>query len=337
MAIPLTLTAFMHAKPALGLASLWASLRFGKVDTTNCLFFIVITMAVKDENYMNELRSSGRFTETACTSETHSVYGITDVYWAGKTPTCESVVIAENPTYGRVLFMDNEIQSAQNDEAIYHEHLVHPILNALTHIPEKRVLVVGGGEGATVREVLKWNPHDVAHVDWVDIDGPLVELCKQHMKYAPEHMYEDKRLRYYAADAREFLKECVRYDVVILDLPDPDLEDVEADPAALYGSGFWELLKPHGAIVSHCGPVLPGGHNEDRRAGLIYIQKMALLHGFDKGAAYHVAIPSFQNVWGFWMSVNPSNHAEFPISCNVMDCVTQRQAFTWPRYWHSLA
>ena len=156
------------------------------------------------------------------------------------------------------------------------------------------------------------------------------------MKYTPDHVYADKRLTYYAADIREFLKECVRYDVVILDLPDPDLEDVEADPAALYGTAFWELLKPHGAIVSHCGPVLPGGRNEDRRAGLVYIQKMALLHGFDKGAAYHVTIPSFQNVWGFWMSVNPSNHAEFPISCNVMDCVTQRQAFTWPRYWHSL-
>jgi len=295
-------------------------------------------MAVKNETYMTELRRNGRFTEIACTSETHSVYGITEVYWAGKTPTCDSVVIAENPTYGRVLFMDSEIQSAQSDEAIYHEHLVHPILNALTHVPEKRVLVVGGGEGATVREVLKWNPSDVGHVDWVDIDGPLVDLCKQHMKYTPGCVYEDKRLTYYAADIRVFLKECLRYDVVILDLPDPDIDECVADPAnALYGPGFWELLKPHGAIVSHCGPVLPGGNDSERRAGLTYIKNVAAQHGFDGGAAYHVTIPSFQNVWGFWMSVLPSNCAEFPISCQVMDCVTQRQAFVWPRYWHSLA
>jgi spermidine synthase len=295
-------------------------------------------MAVKDETFMNELRRTGRFTESACTSETLSVYGITDVYWAGKTPFCDSVVIAENPTHGRMLFMDNEIQSAQHDEAIYHEHLVHPILNALTHIPEKRVLVIGGGEGATPREVLKWNVHDVAHVDWVDIDGELVKLCKQHMKYAPEHMYADKRLTYYAADARTFLKECVRYDVVILDLPDPDIEDILADPAnALYGPGFWELLKPHGAIVSHAGPVIPGGRDTERRAGLAHIQKMAQEHGFGSGASYHVTIPSFQNVWGFWMSMQPSNHAEFPISCVVMDSVSQRQAFTWPCYWHALS
>jgi len=290
-----------------------------------------------DETYMNELRSSGRFTESACTSETHSVYGITDVYWAGRTPSCESVVIAENPTYGRVLFMENELQSAQHDEAIYHEHLVHPILNALTHIPDKRVLVVGGGEGATVREVLKWNAHDVAHVDWVDIDGELVELCKQHMKYTPDSAYTDKRLKYYAADIRVFMKECVRYDVVILDLPDPDLEAVRDDPAALYGPAFWELIKPHGAIVSHCGPVLPGGRDEDRRAGLTFIKKMAAMHGFDGGAAYHTTIPSFQNVWGFWMSVQPNHHVEFPISCAVMDNVVQHQAFMWPRYWYSLA
>jgi spermidine synthase len=293
-------------------------------------------MAVKNEMYMNELRRTKRFTESACTSETQSVYGITDVYWAGMTTFCASVVIAENPTHGRVLFMDNEIQSAQHDEAIYHEHLVHPILNALTHIPEKRVLVIGGGEGATAREVLKWNAQDVGHVDWVDIDGDLVELCKQHMKYAPEHMYADKRLTYYAADARMFLKKCMRYDVVILDLPDPDLDDVRDDPSALYGPAFWELLKPHGAIVSHAGPVIPGGRDEDRRAGLAHIKKMAAAHGFDGGSSYHATIPSFQNVWGFWMSVSPSNHAEFPVSCVVMDSIAQRQAFTWPRYWHSL-
>ena len=286
---------------------------------------------------MNELRRTGRFTESACTSETQSVYGITDVYWAGKTPFCASVVIAENPTHGRVLFMDNEIQSAQYDEAIYHEHLVHPILNSLSHIPEKRVLVIGGGEGATAREVLKWNAHDVAHVDWVDIDGGLVELCKTHMKYAPDHMYDDKRLTYYAADARIFLKECVRYDVVILDLPDPDLDDVRDDPSALYGPAFWELLKPHGAIVSHTGPVIPGGRDEERRAGLTHIKKMASAHGFDGGSSYHATIPSFQNVWGFWMSTHPSHHSEFPISCVVMDSIAQRQAFTWPQYWHALA
>jgi spermidine synthase len=101
-----------------------------------------------------ELRQSlvgGTFTETACSADTFSIYNLSDCYWAGRTRACDSVVIAESPVYGKILFLDGEVQSAESDEAIYHEHLIHPVLNATVATPGKRVLIVGGGEGATAR------------------------------------------------------------------------------------------------------------------------------------------------------------------------------------------
>ncbi len=295
-------------------------------------------MAHVNTDLMNSLEG-GNFVEDACSSDTSSVYSIGQCYWAGTTPTCQ-VVIAQSPVYGKVLFLDKEIQSAESDEAIYHEHLVHPVLAATSHIPLKNVLIVGGGEGATAREVLKWNSESVARVDWVDIDGPLVDLCRRYLSWASDEVYNDVRLSYYAADIREFLRDTNRvYDVIILDLPDPDVDELrEGDDGLLYSKQFWQGLlnhrKPFGAIVSHAGPIAPGGDPDVRRAGLSWIQSVSQHLGDGRGYPYHVTIPSFQGDWGFWMSVPPVD-TEFPQGLAVMDVDAQRYAFTWPRYWSS--
>jgi spermidine synthase len=98
-----------------------------------------------------------------------------------------------------MLFLDKELQSASYDENIYHETLVHPALNCLTHIQNKRVLVIGGAEGATVREVLKWGD-SISRVDWVDIDAKLVEVCKRHLQYADAELYNHELVSFYAQD-----------------------------------------------------------------------------------------------------------------------------------------
>ena len=288
----------------------------------------------------------GTYTESACSSDSQTVYRIGDVLFAGSTPSCSEVVIATNPEYGMCLFLDHEIQSASSDEAIYHEHLVHPALNATADKSGKHVLIVGGGEGATAREVLKWSVDSVATVDWVDIDGPLVDLCRKHLAYATDDVYNDPRLRFHAADIRTFLMGLgadVLYDVILLDLPDPDTDSLTAEgaasPPSLYSTDFFRLLKSHmthdGVVASHCGPVLPGGDPVRRRAGLHWIQKTAAKAGFPVGAAYHVGIPSFQGEWGFWMSTIPSASTVFPAGLVVMDLMAQTTAFSWPDYWLS--
>jgi spermidine synthase len=295
---------------------------------------------------MASLRGS-HFIESACSADTVSMYSIDTCLFAGTTPFCEAV-IAESPVYGKVLFIDKEIQSAESDEAIYHEHLVQPVMGATHAIPAKKVLIVGGGEGATAREVLKWSPDSVALVHWVDIDGDLVNLCRRHMAFANDEVYNDPRLTFRAEDIRTFLAATdVVYDVIILDLPDPDVDELKeisfpdsSTDYPLYGPTFWRTLRsrlnPLGALTTHAGPISPGGDPAVRRAGLTWIRHTSSDAGFPTGSSYHVTIPSFQGDWGFWMSTAPVAEAPFPSSLVVMDAETQGLAFTWPRYWNSV-
>jgi len=295
---------------------------------------------ISDIEQMARLEN-GVFTETACSADVHSNYPLRRVFWAGRTDFQE-VVIAESPTYGKVLFLDGELQSSSSDEAIYHEHLVHPLLASLAEVPNKKVLVVGGGEGATVREVLRWSADAVASVDWVDIDGDLVSLCDQYLGWTDGSMRGDSRLMFYPDDINSFLdRTSGLYDVIILDLPDPDvetLEEVSAMSDALYGPRFRERIMSHlaigGGIVTHCGPIRPGADEANCREGMVWI-KEELFFGMEV-FPYHVCIPSFQGEWGFMMNRAPVDLPQFPAGLRVMDREVENLAFTWPKYWTTL-
>ena len=292
---------------------------------------------------MNRLPGT-RFVESACSTDTLSMYSISHCYFAGNSAFSE-IVIAQNPSYGKVLFLDKELQSAESDEALYHEHLVHPVLNAMAHVPMKHVLIVGGGEGATAREVLKWSREQVALVTWVDIDQALVDLCRRHLSWADDTVYNSNRLNYFAEDIRTFLaRPQGMYDIVILDLPDPDIAQLQGlrpsqNGYPLYSRAFFqaviERMKPHGALVTHCGPIAPGGADEDNREGLHWIKTVAMESQLGSGSAYHVTIPSFQSDWGFWMSVPPSSQNNWPQGLIIMNGPNQDYAFTWPSYYTS--
>jgi len=225
-------------------------------------------------------------------SDCRTSYPITQRIFDGCTASCDSVVIAHSPVFGRMLFLEGELQSAAADEHIYHETLVHPVMAGAR--AGARVLVVGGGEGATVREVLKWAP---AKVDWVDIDGELVALCAEHLGWAPGVLM-NPLVQFYAEDIRQVLPRLGSYDVIILDLPDPD-----GDTGYLYSEEFWQDIRWHlatgGRMVSHCGPVRPFGNIGDG------FQR--LWHQFHEGGFYTQMIPSFQSEWGFmiWSSTSP--------------------------------
>jgi spermidine synthase len=299
--------------------------------------------AIIDNDMMNRMVGT-RFIESACSTDTLSMYSISKCYFAGVSPYSE-IVIAQSPVYGKVLFLDKELQSAESDEALYHEHLVHPILNAMCHVPMKSVLIVGGGEGATAREVLKWDSKSVARVVWIDIDKALVDLCRQHLSWADDSVYNDPRLTYISDDIRNFLQSTDMFDVVILDLPDPDvdvllsMEKTVDGEYALYSREFFQKIKEHllpkGAVVSHAGPISPGGPAKENRAGLEWITTVAAEVGLGSGSAYHVTIPSFQGDWGFWMSCSPSPFYAWPSSVAIMSQETQAYAFTWPSYYMS--
>jgi spermidine synthase len=274
---------------------------------------------------VSKINSDGYYEEKAPLQRSSTKYQIEACYVSEQTDYSHTV-IARSPDYGMMLFLDGELQSSSYDEAIYHETLVHPIMNVFASLNDKRVLVVGGAEGATVREVLKWS--SVALVDWVDIDNKLVELCRTYLKYCPLEVYNDTRVIRYTNDIMKYIDmvEKSTYDIIIIDLPDPDPEM----PNPLYGEEFWAkikgALKSEGGIVTHTGPVEPG---LGRQVGLKMVQEGYGATGFP----YHTCIPSFQGDWGFWMNKAPESKSDFPYMCSVMTGDYQHTIFHWDKHW----
>ncbi|MGF1514461.1 MAG: spermidine synthase [Elainellaceae cyanobacterium] len=196
-------------------------------------------------------------------------HGITRVLLQRKTPF-QDMAIVETGAYGKALILDGKWQSCTGDEFLYHEGLVHPAM-ILSHLQDeplsgpRRVLVLGGGEGATLRELLRWRR--VAQVTMVDIDGEVVASCREHLPEMHQGAFEDARATVVIEDAIAFVKrwgeaigkgEAQPWDVIISDLSDP----IEAGPAfPLFTQEHFQnlrrILSPRGLLALQAGPTAP--------------------------------------------------------------------------------
>lgn len=216
-------------------------------------------------------------------------HGIKRSIYSGKT-RFQQVDIVETYSFGKCLFLDGKLQSCEYDERVYHEVLVHPAM--MTHPEPERVLIVGGGEGATAREALR-HP-TVERVVMVDIDGELVELCRRHMPEWSQGAFEDPRLELTIAEGRRYLEEAGElFDVVILDLTDP----LPGTPSVyLYTREFYELVRSR---------LRPGGVAVTQAASLRYTLdtsakiRNAVASVFPLTRLYTVNLTSFMSYWGF--------------------------------------
>jgi len=189
-------------------------------------------------------------------------HGITKVRAAASTEW-QDMQIVETGVYGLGLVLDGKWQSCTGDEFLYHEPLVHPamVFRTMNGRAPKNVLVLGGGEGATVREILRWT--SVERVTMVDIDGEVVEACRQHMPEMHKGAFDDPRTDLVIANALEYIKDKDAqpeggWDVIISDLSDP----IEDGPSfQLFTKEYYEDLKailaPGGELVVQAGPVTP--------------------------------------------------------------------------------
>ena len=130
----------------------------------------------------------------------------------------QTVKIVETEALGRALLLDDAWMTAEGDEKIYHEMITHPALTTAPYI--RRVLIVGGGDGGTAREVLR-HP-EVERVDLVEIDGMVVDACRAHLQSIGT-AWDDPRLHVHIADGMTWLKkhEGEPYNVILVDGPDP--------------------------------------------------------------------------------------------------------------------
>jgi len=199
--------------------------------------------------------------------------------------------IMDTAEYGRMLFLDGIAQSAEQDEFIYHEGLVHPPL--LLHPKPRSVCVIGGAEGATIREVAKYPK--VERIVMVDIDEELVSICRRHLSSWSDGAYEDPRLELIIGDGRKFLEQTEEtFDVAIVDLNDP----TEESPAIyLLTREFYQLA--HRCLNRDGVACFQGADLQPDRLALHARMFNTISSQFKWVAAYPYMMPSFHEMHSF--------------------------------------
>lgn len=126
--------------------------------------------------------------------------------------------VLQNGTFGRILTLDDVVQTTEGDNFIYHEMMTHvPIL---AHGAAKRVLIIGGGDGGMAREALRHASVD--HVTMVEIDAGVVDFSKEYLPMLSQGAFDDPRLNLVIADGAAFMRETDdKFDVIIVDSTDP--------------------------------------------------------------------------------------------------------------------
>ncbi len=225
------------------------------------------------------------------TPDLYQAERIERVHFSGRTPF-QDVLVQDGAAFGRSLVLDGKTQSTEVDEFVYHEGLVHPAL--ITHSAPRSVFVAGGGEGATIREVLR---HDsVESVVMVDIDTKVVELCREYLPNHHQGSFDDPRVTLVHDDALAYLESTSeRFDVIIIDVPDP----LEAGPAyLLFTQEFYSLVRNRlsdgGLMVSQSGPTGPSFYEQ-----CFSVVANTVGSVFPVVTLSETFVPSFGSTWGF--------------------------------------
>ncbi len=219
----------------------------------------------------------------------------------------DPIILARDTRYQRIiltnwkddlrLYLNGHLQFASRDEYRYHEALVHPGLSAVR--TRARVLVLGGGDGLAVREILRYP--DVQQITLVDLDEGMTALFRTHERLTAlnKHSLLDPRVRVINADAFTWLDQTAQqFDFVVIDFPDPSNYHV----GKLYTSAFYRLVQRHIApdgllVVQSTSPMF---------ARQSFWSIVATLQGAGlRTWPYHVYVPSFGE-WGFVIAGNSS-------------------------------
>lgn len=161
----------------------------------------------------------------------------------------QKINIFETKRFGRVLALDGAIQCTEKDEFVYHEMLTHVPLNA--YGDPRSILIIGGGDGGVLEEVLKHN--SVRTVTMVEIDEEVVDAVKTFMPSVCKQAFQDSRTNLVIADAAEWVKTATdKFDVIIV-----DRTDYHGPATELYDRQFYrncsKLMTPEGIFVAQLG------------------------------------------------------------------------------------
>ncbi len=192
------------------------------------------------------------------------------------------------------LYLNGGMQFSTYDEERYHEPLVHPAMGLSAS--RERVLILGGGDGLALREVLKYG--DVKRVTLVDLDPEMIRLARTHAVFveANEGALEDERVDVVTRDAGRFLADDAGiYDVILVDLPDPKGPDL----ARLYSKEFYTACKRH--LSQHGTLVTQSSSPLHARRAFLCVYRTLKAAGFHV-LPYHNSIPTMGQ-WGWHLAM----------------------------------
>lgn len=245
-----------------------------------------------------------------------------NIVYATSSPY-QRIVITRNKRELR-LFLNGNLQFSSADEYRYHEALVHP---ALSSVPSpQHILVLGGGDGMAVREILKYP--SVQKITLVDLDASITRLfsSQEVLKKINHHSLLDKKVTVYNADAFTWLRQNkALFDVIVIDFPDPSSFSIGKLYSTLFYSLIRKALQPEGiAVIQSTSPYVAPKSFWCIDTTL----QAAGLHT----KAYHNYVPSFGE-WGYIMAY-PQEHkqwfASFPASLKYLNSSTLQQMFVFP-------
>lgn len=208
-------------------------------------------------------------------------FAIDEVYFESRTEH-QHLLIFHNAKFGRVMALDGVVQTTERDECYYHEMMAHVPLFA--HGQPRRVLIVGGGDGGLLREVVKHR--SVEHVTKVEIDAAVVDMAKTWFPNHSKGAFHDPRFHLVIADGAEFVRTTeAAFDVIMVDSTDPI-----GPGEVLFSKDFYRqckrILAPGGIMVTQNGvPFMQ--LDEVRKTALAFRDLFADWH------FYGVAVPTY--------------------------------------------
>lgn len=216
----------------------------------------------------------------------------------GQTPF-HSYAIVEADIYGKILFIDGEVHSAEADEQIYHESLVHPAMVA--HLDPQKILVIGTASGATVREILR-HPM-VESLVVVDFDEEIRQQCEKHLPNIHEELFNHPKVQLVIDEGKKYVVETdEKFDVIVIDVYDR-LDNNRA--AEFHSEEFYNSLKkilnPQGIITVQA---MEFDHKVNKDHLLVHKN---LKKVFSTVSSYNIYVPSFLATWGFVMAHDDSS------------------------------
>ena len=164
-----------------------------------------------------------------------------------KTPY-QFLEILDTDSFGRMLVLDGIIQTTEKDEFIYHEMISH--LPLFYHGNAKKVLIIGGGDGGVLREVLK---HPVREVRLIEIDKEVIEASKKYLPFINQDVFKDERVSIFFGDGQTLIKNYKNFfDVIIIDSSDP-IGPAKPLFTYLFYSRIFSALRKDGIMIAQSG------------------------------------------------------------------------------------